>query len=239
MSTKHLVDILPDVFAAINEDFLAKGKPKPVYMPGKYESPIEDRFAWHITKYLNPEVNFYAQYPIKTLCGSFRIDFVVEYGGSRIGFECDGKDFHNPYRDLWRDAMILGTSKVDSIFRLRGRDIYMYPLDLIYTIARWHSSLFSSRGQRNLLELSLESTVKSDIDKIATSHLIEIDDEAESYRTHLKIDRRFRHTFETKRFVWDEYFEYAESIGGGSLDKIIGSYERQLQRNFESRSDLW
>lgn len=117
MGFRLVADILPEVVCLINEaNDHRKFHPEPVYMPGKYESPIEDIFAWHITKYLDPSVNFYAQYPVKTICGKFRLDFLVDFRGRRIAFECDGKNFHEPGRDLWRDAMILGTEQVDVIF---------------------------------------------------------------------------------------------------------------------------
>lgn len=228
MGFMRISDIIPEAFAwMLDKQGGRQFYPEPVYMPGKYESPIEDIFAWHITKYLNPEVKFYAQYPVKTICGSFRIDFVAVYDGVRIAFECDGKNFHDPERDLWRDAMILGDDHVDVIFRLRGRDIYTYPADLIYTISRWHSRIFSLRGQANLLRLALESTQNSCIDKRATSHLVEVDDEANDYRSFLEIDRRFRHTFD-RGYLWDTYYKFARNVGGGKLDEIMKLYERNF-----------
>jgi hypothetical protein len=236
MGFRQVDELIPKALEYILQDLENSVSPKPYYVPGKYESPIEDIFAWHITKYLKADVKFYPQFPINTICGKFRLDFVIGYDDKLIGFECDGLNFHDPYRDLWRDSMILGTKRIDSIFRLRGSDIYRYPNDLLYTIARFYSSIFSSRGLINLSKLALESTIECPIDKIASSHLIEICDFDEEARfdSLLMIDRRFQHTFKPYKYDWDDYFEFAASIGGGDLDAIIERYKTQ-----HKSTDLW
>lgn len=66
----------------------------PIYSP-PYASPIENDFAWHIVKYLDESVSLLNQYPVETICGLFIVDFVaVTSEGRRVGFECDGKEFH-------------------------------------------------------------------------------------------------------------------------------------------------
>lgn len=229
MGFQRVNGLLPQAFEYIARELQTAMAPKPYYTPGKYESPIEDKFAWHITKYLKPDVAFYPQFPIQTICGQFRLDFVIGYNDKLIGFECDGLNFHEPYRDLWRDSMILGTEKIDSIFRLRGTDIHRYPNDLLYTIAKFHSPLFSPRGLINLSKLALESTINCSIDKTSSCHLIEIQDfdEDNCYHSLLMIDRRFQHTFKGYKYEWEDYYEFATRIGGGNLDAVIEQYKLQ------------
>lgn len=80
-----------------------------IYQP-PYDSPIEDAFAYYfVMKYAAEDVDLTTQVEASTICGKFRLDFVLcAREGFRAGVECDGKDFHNPSRDEWRDAMILG-----------------------------------------------------------------------------------------------------------------------------------
>jgi len=42
-----------------------------------YESPLEDCFAWALSKYLRPGTNLQKQVEVKTICGDFRVDFVA------------------------------------------------------------------------------------------------------------------------------------------------------------------
>lgn len=60
-----------------------------------YDSPIEDLFAYHIDKYLSEETKLTPQYPIKTFCSNYRLDFCLELENKTIGIECDGEKYHN------------------------------------------------------------------------------------------------------------------------------------------------
>ena len=122
----------------------------PFYNP-PYDSPIEDILAYHIVKYLDQRVSFIPQVEVKTICGIFRVDFMV-YGvnGEKIGFECDGKEFHEEGHDEWRDAMILGADKADTMYRLRGSDITYHINDVLYALSQWSPTIFSQRGYINL-----------------------------------------------------------------------------------------
>jgi len=71
-----------------------------------YESPLEDLFAWNAVKYLGETVAFDKQVEVDTICGKFRLDFLAVSPESRVAFECDGVEYHEPRRDEWRDAMI-------------------------------------------------------------------------------------------------------------------------------------
>src|SRR5205823_6540052 len=60
----------------------------PTYRP-PYGSPIEDVFAYSATKYLRKEVRLVPQQKIRTYCGSFRVDFLIQFGKRRVAVECD------------------------------------------------------------------------------------------------------------------------------------------------------
>lgn len=94
----------------------------PLFDP-PYESPLEELFALNAIKYLDDSVDFQKQVSVETICGQFRIDFVIDTGLKKVAIECDGKESHNKSRDEWRDAMILGAGAVDVIYRLRGGDL--------------------------------------------------------------------------------------------------------------------
>ena len=73
----------------------------PKYNP-PYDSPIEDTFAREISKHWHKETNIEVQKSVHTLCGEFRLDFMITLkNGQRIGIECDGKEFHDKSRDYW------------------------------------------------------------------------------------------------------------------------------------------
>src|SRR5688572_16148850 len=91
----------------------------------KTESPIEFMLLRGIDKYFQrTEIDVRPQVWIKTDKGSFRVDFIVTIGSFRLGFECDGKAFHDYERDLLRDVLILGTGEIDAMWRIRGCEIF-------------------------------------------------------------------------------------------------------------------
>jgi hypothetical protein len=72
---------------------------RPIYNP-PYDSPIEDRFAENLVKYLRDDVDLSTQVECKTICGDFHLDFLITSGnGAKVAIECDGKEFHDSYRD--------------------------------------------------------------------------------------------------------------------------------------------
>lgn len=109
------------------------------------ESPLEERFIEKLEKYLSPRVSILPQYWVKTIVGNYRIDFVLKIENKKIAFECDGKNFHDEWKDEWRDGLILGTGEINSIYRFRGCDIHTFLDDCIYLIYHFDKSLFSER----------------------------------------------------------------------------------------------
>ena len=132
------------------DEVLAHAARKPALDP-PYESPLEEAFAHNVIKYLDDGVTLGKQMEVNTICGQFRIDFVAERSGRRIGLECDGADFHpSPLRDEWRDAMILGDGPIVSIYRFRGKDVFSRVEDCLFILSAWERRFFSERGLRRL-----------------------------------------------------------------------------------------
>jgi hypothetical protein len=202
----------------------------PFYNP-PYDSPLEDDFALNVTKYLEPTLSLIPQYEVKTICGTFRIDFVVQGPSGLTGFECDGKDFHDASRDEWRDAMIMGTKTVNSIYRLRGADIYYRIEDILYIVSRWNPELFSQRGIVNLERLA-SPEAKSGLMEVPRSIAIityknDENDWDENGPVHLCMERRHLESPRGKRQFWEAAYRFATEIGGGKLDDVISKYRAQ------------
>jgi hypothetical protein len=121
----------------------------PAYDP-PYDSPIEEKFAWALAKYLRPEITVTKQKDAPTRWGNFRLDFLVTAGTRRVGVECDGVDYHDIERDAWRDAVILGKGHADVIYRFKGADIHYAVDDLMYLLRKYEPHLFTERGLINL-----------------------------------------------------------------------------------------
>ena len=108
------------------------------------ESPIEEIVFERLFKYKNENTELIPQKTINTISGNFRPDIILKLNEKEIAIECDGEEFHqNDYYDEWRDSMILVSSNIQSIFRLRGKDIYTDLQDIIYFIAQKEADFFN------------------------------------------------------------------------------------------------
>lgn len=124
----------------------------------KSQSPIETSFGDTLLKHLSDEYWIEPQQKIETSCGIFAVDFFVKPRGGKergIIFECDGKDYHVYLRDAARDSLLLNTSVVSAIWRVKGGDIYHALNDCLYLVSQFHRRLFSDRSLANLDTLTL------------------------------------------------------------------------------------
>jgi len=126
-----------------------------------YDSPLEAQLAYFLPKYIEEDAKFFKQYQVETPRGMFRLDFLVDSSKGKFGFECDGKDFHEFHRDMFRDALILGSSDIISIHRITGADIHNRLDDALFAISKVEPDAFSERGRKNLWTLS---TSRSDLE---------------------------------------------------------------------------
>jgi len=198
---------------------------KPIYNP-PYDSPLEDDFAYHITKYLERTISLIPQYEVKTICGNFRLDFMVDTLTGKIGFECDGKDFHDASRDEWRDAMILGSKCVDAIYRMRGQDLYYHINDILYFISRLDPELFSHRGQVNLQTLASDAVRTNSEEYSKCVAFIRYQEDEDQVPIDMIVSKRFIENDGGRQFLQTAY-NFAQSVGGGNLDDVISKYRAQ------------
>ncbi|MCC8116580.1 MAG: hypothetical protein LIP18_05415, partial [Planctomycetes bacterium] len=136
-----------------------------------FESPIEEEMARILEKFLNPEISFESQTEVQTICGLFRMDFVLSDGKFRVGLECDGREFHKErhHLDEWRDAAILGDGFVDEIVRIPGKAIFYNPNACAYFLSKWYPRFFTERSLqvlKSMIRKELEDGDLIDLDEM-------------------------------------------------------------------------
>lgn len=194
------------------------------------ESPIEAKFLKMTGPRLADGVLLVPQVDIDTVCGRFRLDFMVEHGGRRIAIECDGAEFHDAARDEWRDAVTLGDGKADKIYRFRGQDLHYHPEDCLFLLSTWEPALFSERHRYIIERLS-----SSDVPWWFDHPLNEQNDTFHVwYRPEggkppmgIAIVRR---PFGYGADYLKKLYAYALSVRGTPLDATIAGYDKSLRR---------
>jgi|GEM_PF-5331467 len=89
------------------------------------ESPIELSMQMALQRVLKEPDRLVAQVELETRRGVFRPDFLLSITPAfRLAIECDGKDYHDPLRDGFRDAFLLASRSVSAITRISGRTIH-------------------------------------------------------------------------------------------------------------------
>lgn len=200
----------------------------------KLESPLEEFFIETLEKYLSPKSEIFPQYEVKTLAGKFRLDFLLTVHGKKIAFECDGADFHDEFRDAWRDALILGSREIDTIYRFRGKDLHTFLNDCIYLIYHYDKDLFNERypliGERLISEelknklLNFKRTERNTIEYKAISK-----DGSHVGWLQLVMERRNK----DKAGLWNELFNVAERHPGFRLEQLIEIWKREIDDTFK------
>ncbi len=197
----------------------------PLFDP-PYDSPIEEAFAWAITKHLHPDVRFDKQVEQVTLLGTFRVDFVAYYDQVAVGFECDGEEFHEPFRDECRDAMILGDGLLDAIYRIRGKDIHHHVDDCLYLMSRWDPKLFSVRAHVNLKNLSTQDARKCwppGADTVLLRY--------QGSPFSIVLERRSRIIPKGERRHWEFLHAYAIANGIKNVDDLVQSRKQIIRQS--------
>ncbi len=163
------------------------------------ESPIEYELERVLCKYTPEGTRVHRQYRVPTYRGTFRLDLVIQIGKSIIGFEADGKEYHDWSRDIFRDAIILEKTNIDAIYRITGPDVYYRLETALYIISEVNPSLFSDRGRENLWCLSEcrdKLELQTDTEGIY-GHYIYVDEESEEHYRRIHIRRLSRRHNET------------------------------------------
>jgi len=193
------------------------------------ESPIEVLFIETLEKFLSSKVEIIPQYEVMTLVGKFRIDFLLTIDEKKIAFECDGQDFHDSWRDEWRDALILGGGEIDTIYRFKGKDLHTFLNDCIYLIYHYDKELFNDRYPLIAPQLTSDE-IKNQLrvfhkKETNTIGYKAINEEGNQVGWLLLVMER-RHKND-KSGHWNVLFEFAKNNPGLQLNQLMALKERQ------------
>jgi hypothetical protein len=100
------------------------------------ESPIEDVFEHEFNKYAKNGYCLIRQCEFSTQLGKFRVDFTLSVDDYLVGFECDGREYHELWHDEIRDAVLLGEKHLGTIYHFPGKALWFEPAYAIEFIAR-------------------------------------------------------------------------------------------------------
>jgi len=121
------------------------------HMPGKIESPLEERFAVLLDTSRAANLRSECQVEVPTRYGRFRLDVLLTSAwGRKVGVELDGRAYHDGLYDTFRDAAILGTGPVARIIRIRGKDLHRHPQQVMYLLSQMEPWCVSDRGRQVL-----------------------------------------------------------------------------------------
>lgn len=120
-----------------------------------YDRPLDDDFAWHLVKYLQPISGLLHREAVTLPHARVELDFVIEHDPRRIGVAItrDG-DFEDEETMLLQDALLMASGALDVFFRVRAEDVEQRLHDVLFVIARVEPGLFSERGRINLHTLA-------------------------------------------------------------------------------------
>jgi len=121
------------------------------------DTPIERTFEAAYNKHALIGYPLEAQVDFETFCGRLCVDFVVRLPDRVIGFECDGKPFHDQFRDEIRDAVLLGGEHLDVIYHFGGAVLYYAPEFALLFVLEHEPELFHVRTEavlRRQIEVS-------------------------------------------------------------------------------------
>jgi len=143
------------------------------------ESPIELLFQVNFSGYFNSSAQLIPQYELITKRGRFRADFMfIPPSGERIIIECDGKEFHDPLRDSFRDAFILGSDCADAIYRIKGETIYSELSRVIEYILLEHNDALTDKAVNKFKMRSNDASNREEIIEESRAWQAEIEERA-------------------------------------------------------------
>ncbi len=188
----------------------------------EFESPLEELLHDQLRKRMPQDAELLPQVDVNTLCGNFRLDLLAIARNRKIGIEIDGKEFHDQYRDEWRDAMILGDGRADEIIRFRGCDLHYHLNDCLYLFSRIQPLMFSDRHARVLERLaSNEARRCGDGEYDWARGIVLTYGYIDDSRAIDFVDIRRNSIDGAPNPFWKMYYRYAIERGGGPLDDLM------------------
>jgi very-short-patch-repair endonuclease len=181
------------------------------------ESPIETVMRDCLLRSLAYHIQIVDQEKVETDHVTFFLDFLLLPG--HIAIECDGKDFHDPIRDEWRDAVMLGEGRIKRMIRFRGCDIHHHPEDCIYLLSKWHPELFD---ERKLHKASVEA---SDTARTWSGELMG-SGYMGTYPTGAFVSVGVFGLEKAPRSMWRTRYEFAKRHPGLHIDDLMQKYRQ-------------
>ena len=112
-----------------------------------YDSPIERKIGELLGKYVDfTHFDIIPQYEVHSSGGVFFLDYLVKGKKCKYAIECDGKDYHEYYADLYRDAWLLGENHINEMIRFTGRDLVRCPSVCMYFLHKTIPGLIKERS---------------------------------------------------------------------------------------------
>lgn len=196
----------------------------------KVESPIEQIFLNHLTKYLSDETELIVQLPIKTISGNFRADIALKNNNRIIIIECDGEEFHtkemDDWYDEWRDTLILFQKRAETIYRIKGTDIYNNINSLIYLIYNFEPEFFKAEYAERIPKKEIvDEWGKKRINYIFTN------DEGQEFPSSVDVKRKNLKT-DFDEF-WLKYVLYSLTYPEKNIKQLI---ELMMDKHYETNA---
>jgi len=193
-----------------------------------WESPIEEIFARKCCRYLSREADFDCQVEVCTRHERFRVDFVLSRAHETIAVECDGHDFHNPLRDEFRDAVLLGEGHFTAVYHFRGCDITFYLEDCLWLMSVKFPALFSERG-RHQLDCLHELEI---VPLLSQREAVILRKPADPFRRAWVFRRNIQQKLSSNPYwpYWRRLYEFAGRHPGLSLDQVISLWKKRFEK---------
>lgn len=124
--------------------------------PDLLNQEIDSHLFTPIEKIMNDAlVNDNITFEPQVRIGRFLVDFLVEIGNKKIIVECDGKDFHNPFRDLERDKEL--KLQGFQIIHFTGSEIYN---NIESCVEKIQNALVGNTDQNFVIDENLDKSQK-------------------------------------------------------------------------------
>lgn len=116
-----------------------------------YEHPLDDRLAMHLVRHLAPTCAMQYRAIAPTPDDCFRADFLIEQCMPRGGLRRMAIQWREEAEaPLLRDALMVGGSAVDVLYRFREKELEAHLHDALFLAVRWNPALFEAGARERL-----------------------------------------------------------------------------------------
>lgn len=213
------------------------------------ESEPEILFHMLIEQLIGPGTELTPQFDFETRRGRFRADFLmVTPPGERLVIEIDGKQFHDPVRDCFRDAFTLADGHANHIYRFTAETIFRHLWHAIYALYRHHPSALTDEAIHTIRDkashfVSAEELHASSFAWIPDSILINSADAHPSWLAEVShIEVRSGLNARGAPLFGREYIDFARDNPGKDIDWLTDQWKLRYaenRRSFESANWLF